>query len=519
MSRKGSTVSTFIVMMCTFVSRILGFVRTAVITAIFGAGGKADVINATFAVPNNLRKLLAEGALSSAFIPVLGEAIQKESQEREESRPLVNTLISFQLLILIPLTILSIIFARPLVEHVITQFSDPEQIDLSIKLFRFFIGYLLLISVNSVLMALLNSHDRFFIPAFTPIFFSLSVILSILTFHEVLGVFSMALGVLMGGVGQILFQIPLTRHLGYRFTPSFRFRDPHFTAIIARWLPVLATSSIFTINQQVAFILASGLETGSVSALSYALVFWQLPFGLFSASVTTVLFPRMSREAAEGDVQQIGKTLQYGIRFLFVLLVPSALFLIFFGVETISMALQRGQFFAENSFMTARILGAYSWGLFSVGAFQFLQRFFYANNNYRLPFLAAVITVALDIFLSIILKETPLRAIGLAHANSIAFTVGTIILLIGSRRIVDLSAHGKSFLSTLAKVALSMWPLLLFSLLRNRYLPDWWHGGSSLSGLLILIAFASITALSILLMYRLLKVEMFASSFIPRRRP
>jgi putative peptidoglycan lipid II flippase len=519
MGRKENAASTFIVMTCTFISRILGFVRTAVITAIFGAGGKADVINATFAVPNNLRKLLAEGALSSAFIPVLGESIQHETDRRESSKPLVNTLISFQLLILLPLTTLSIVFARPLVKYVITQFSDPGQIDLSIRLFRFFIGYLLLISINSVLMALLNSHDRFFIPAFTPIFFSISVILSILLLHNSLGVFSMAVGVLLGGAGQILFQIPLFKALGYGFRLNFSFSNPQFKTIISRWLPVLATSSIFTINQQVAFILASGLETGSVSGLSYALVFWQLPFGLFSASVTTVLFPRMSREATTKDHQVIGKTLQYGLRFLFVLLIPSALFLFFFGPETISMALQRGRFSTENTLMTATILRAYCWGLFSVGAFQFLQRFFYANKHYKIPFIAASITVIIDIILSLILKETSLKVSGLAHANSIAFTIGTIILLFYSTRLIDLTAYLKNFLSTLAKVTLSMWPMLLLFVLRTRFAEDWWIGGSSLGGLLTLLGCTAVLGLLVLLMYRLTKIEMFSSSFFPRRKP
>lgn len=171
--KRDSTFFTMVVMLCTFVSRILGFVRTAVITAVFGAGGKADVINATFAVPNNLRKLLAEGALSSAFIPVLSETIVNEDAKRSRSSLLVRTLITFQLLILIPFTILAIIFAEPLVRHVVTQFKDPAQIALSIDLFRYFIVYLLLISISSVLMGLLNSHDRFLFRHSPHLFFHL----------------------------------------------------------------------------------------------------------------------------------------------------------------------------------------------------------------------------------------------------------------------------------------------------------------------------------------------------------
>ncbi|WP_020613620.1 murein biosynthesis integral membrane protein MurJ [Sediminispirochaeta bajacaliforniensis] len=505
--RRDSTFFTMIVMLCTFVSRILGFVRTAVITAIFGAGGKADVINATFAVPNNLRKLLAEGALSSAFIPVLSETIVNEDAKRSRSSLLVRTLITFQLLILIPFTILAIIFAEPLVRHVVTQFKDPAQIALSIDLFRYFIVYLLLISVSSVLMGLLNSHDRFFIPAFTPIFFSISVISSILIFHRSLGVFSMAVGVLAGGVGQILFQIPQAMRLGYRFSPSFHFRSDDFVKILHRWLPVLATSSIFTINQQIAYIFASGLTTGSVSALSYAMVFWQLPFGIFSASVTTVLFPKMSRQAGNNDLSGLRDTLQYGIRFLFVLLIPSALFLSFFGKETISMALQRGKFYADDTFLTASVLTGYCWGLFSVGAFNFLQRFFYSIRNYRLPFIVACVVATVDIILSLILKETVLGVTGLAVANSISFTVGFLILIFFAAKKLR-GFDSKMVFSTIKKVFLSMIPFLLFAYAANTYLGGWWATGSNIKGVVCLGVEFCISSILILMMYKLMQVEM-----------
>jgi putative peptidoglycan lipid II flippase len=505
--KRDSTFFTMVVMLCTFVSRILGFVRTAVITAVFGAGGKADVINATFAVPNNLRKLLAEGALSSAFIPVLSETIVNEDAKRSRSSLLVRTLITFQLLILIPFTILAIIFAEPLVRHVVTQFKDPAQIALSIDLFRYFIVYLLLISISSVLMGLLNSHDRFFIPAFTPIFFSISVISSILIFHRSLGVFSMAVGVLTGGVGQILFQIPQAMRLGYRFSPSFHFRSDDFVKILHRWLPVLATSSIFTINQQIAYIFASGLTTGSVSALSYAMVFWQLPFGIFSASVTTVLFPKMSRQAGNNDLSGLRDTLQYGIRFLFVLLIPSALFLSFFGKETISMALQRGKFYAGDTFLTASVLTGYCWGLFSVGAFNFLQRFFYSIRNYRLPFIVACVVATVDIIFSLILKETVLGVTGLAIANSISFTVGFLILIFFAAKKLK-GFDSRMVFSTIKKVSLSMIPFLLFAYAATTYFGGWWVTGSNIKGVVYLGVEFCISSALILMMYKLMQVEM-----------
>jgi putative peptidoglycan lipid II flippase len=197
-------------MICTFVSRLLGFVRTAVITAIYGASGTADVINLTFAVPNNLRKLLAEGALSSAFIPVLSETLVTE-KDKAVPRKLVRNIITFQLLILVPLCVLSMAFARPLIVFILTRFTDPEQIELAVRLFRWFINYLLLISVSAAMMGILNSHGRFFLPAFTPILFSVAVISFILGLEKEIGVLAIAIGVIVGGIAQIAVQYPSSR--------------------------------------------------------------------------------------------------------------------------------------------------------------------------------------------------------------------------------------------------------------------------------------------------------------------
>lgn len=317
----------------------------------------------------------------------------------------------------------------------------------------------------------------------------------------------MAVGVLTGGVGQILFQIPQAMRLGYRFSPSFHFRSDDFVKILHRWLPVLATSSIFTINQQIAYIFASGLTTGSVSALSYAMVFWQLPFGIFSASVTTVLFPKMSRQAGNNDLSGLRDTLQYGIRFLFVLLIPSALFLSFFGKETISMALQRGKFYAGDTFLTASVLTGYCWGLFSVGAFNFLQRFFYSIRNYRLPFIVACVVATVDIIFSLILKETVLGVTGLAIANSISFTVGFLILIFFAAKKLK-GFDSRMVFSTIKKVSLSMIPFLLFAYAATTYFGGWWVTGSNIKGVVYLGVEFCISSALILMMYKLMQVEM-----------
>jgi putative peptidoglycan lipid II flippase len=510
-----STKKTTTVMVSTFVSRLLGFIRIAVIGAVFGTTGEADVINAVFTIPNNLRKLLAEGALSSAFIPVLSKALVRE-KTREGPRRIVGNILAFQLMILIPLCALSIIFAKPLISKILVDFQDAYRTALAVELFRYFINYLLLISISAVLIAVLNSHDNFFIPAVTPILFSISVITSILLLHRTMGVFSMAVGVLAGGILQILFQTPSFYKLNYNFKLDFNFNNEYFKTIMKQWLPVMATASIFTINQQVAIRFATGLEIGSSSALSYALVFFQLPFGIFSASVTTVLFPRMSRQASGNDRDGLRESVQYGIRFLLTLLVPSTIVLALLSKEIISVAMYRGEFTREATLLTSQILIGYVIGLFSTGCFTFLQRFFYAIGNYRVPFRLSVIICAVDIGLSLWLKETYLRVIGLAVANTAAFTVGLVLIIILTRK--SLTFLGlKNILKTVGKIAVSMVPVVLVLEVYLFFTGSWWAEPSSLMNLVLLLGAAVLSIGITFIMYYVLRVEMLVNLIKKKR--
>lgn len=505
-SLQKSTKNTALVMISTFTSRLLGFVRIAVIGAVFGATGQADVINAVFTIPNNLRKLLAEGALSSAFIPVLSSAIVQNSEKKRPIK-IARNVLTFQFIILIPLCLLSIIFARPLISHVLINFTNPELTELSISLFRFLINYILLVSISAVMIAVLNSYNIFFIPAITPILFSISVIFSILFLHRFLGVFAMGVGVLVGGIAQILFQTPLFRRLQFDFHFDFQFRNRDFIVILKRWLPVAATASIFTINQQIAIRFATGLEIGSSTALAFALVFFQLPYGIFSASVTTVLFPRLSRQAADSDMDGLRETVQYGIRSLMVVLIPSAIILGLLGKEIISVALYRGEFTREATMVTDHVLTGYIIGLFFVGCYHFLQRFFYALGDYSATFRIALIVFVLDVGFSLWLKETRLRVVGLAVANSIAFSCGCLLMLFLAKRKVKL-LNWKEIAVTLLKVTISMIPLICFLIGYKTLTGAWWEEGSTFKafGLLLLSAVGSIVI--IIFMYYLLNVEM-----------
>lgn len=500
-----STVVTVLVMACTLLSRLLGFMRIAVIGALFGASGTADVWNAVFTIPNNLRKLMAEGALSSAFIPSLSASLVEDTSRRE-ARLITRKITTLQLIILLPLVILCALFSRQIV-GVLLAFPEAEKMQLSVDLFRWVFGYLLFISLSAVLMAVLNSHGVFVIPALTPVLFSVCVISATLLFYHWLGIFSMVIGVLSGGIAQILCQLPRFLRLGYDLKPDFSFRHERFRRILKAWLPVLGSAAIFAVTQQIAVLFASGLEDGSTSALSYALVFFQLPFGIFSISIITVLFPRMSRQAARADKRGLTETVSYGLRYIMVLLVPAALAYILLGERIISVALERRAFTALGTLRTSRVLTGYSLGLFSLGGFTFLQRFFYSNHEFKRPLIAAAVVSVSDILLSLWLKETRLRVTGLAVANSIAFSGGFILLLVWAGKTLG-SLRGREILKTAGKMGLSLLPFAAFILIYLHLSASLWTPGSSLRNLFLLLPAAAGAAAILIGMYRVLGVEM-----------
>lgn len=501
-------------MSATLLSRILGFVRTAAIGAIFGAGGMADVIHLVFNIPNNLRKLLAEGALSTAFIPELSQEITA-SPEGSGARKLSRNILGFQSAILIPFLIISLAFPA-FVLGLFETFDDPAKSELSIVLFRWMIPYIFLVSVSAVMMAVHNTHGHFFIPAITPIVFSIAVISSIFIWSPGIGPIAVGVGVLLGGIAQIIVQYPSYRRLGYHLRPSFQFSDPAFRRVMRRWVPVLLTSSLFAINNQIAMLLASFLPDKSVSSLSYAIVFFQLPFGIFSASITTVLYPRMSRQVALKDNEGLNSSLSFGYRSMWVLLLPSAMGLILLGEPLIAVALQRMEFVREDTILTARVLAAYSVGMPFIGLFNITQRALFASGETRKPFYAALAAVAVDITLSMIFIFTGNgSSMHLAWANSIAFAFGAglqyiLIHRITGFRITRFTAQTllKGIAGTTAGVAV----ILLFYRIMGRH---WWEDGSTWDATWRLIVIGVTVIIVILGLYGWMKVE--AVSIILKR--
>ncbi len=507
--------SAVVVMVCTAASRLFGYVRSALIALYFGASGDADALNAVYMIPNNLRKLFAEGAFASAFIPSLATAIN-EDHSLERSREMVRSLIGFLLVVLVPFVALSLVFPRAFVA-VLLQFPDPHKADTAAQLMRWIFNYILLVSLSGLVQAALNTHGSFAVPALSPLLFTAATVLCLVFLHQRYSVLSQGVGVLAGGVLQLAFQLPALRRKGYRFLPSFRFRNPDFVRTIKLWVPYLVSASIVAVNQQIAQLFASWLENGSISAVNNSVLFFQIPIGIFTASIVTVLFPRMSRQVADGDTAALRGSVSYGVESILVLLVPSSILLALFGREIISALLQRGAFSADNTLMTSRALTGYAVGLVSMGLYTFLQRFFYSLKSFAVPLYSAGFVAAVDVAASLVLIRTPLRVSGLAYANSISFTAGFILLLaLALRRLGSLEA--RSILLSLGKALLGSIPMAAGLVLFLRWKPDLWLHGGGLRAAALICAVAAAAVAVTLAAYVALRVPFLMELYRRRAR-
>lgn len=512
--RRSLSFSTLVVMVSTALSRVLGFVRAAVVSFYFGGEGAVDVYNLVWMIPNNLRNLLAEGALSSAFIPTLSHSLVRDPSQKNAQK-LIATLLGFQLLLLVPFLLACIVFADPIVSLVLPV--HPDQHGLAVDIFRWIINYILLVSVSAILMAILNCHNRFAAPALAPLMFSITTIVSIVMFSKNMAVFSMVVGVISGGVLQIAVMLPSYRRIGYKFKLNFRFREnEEFRQVLRLWGPVVGTAVIFSLNEQIAVFFASFLGPGRGTAMTNALLFFQLPFGIFSASITTVLFPRMSRQIASRDMVELKETVLHGLKLLSYLLIPSMVVLMLLGHEIIALALQRGALFtAAHTDMASQVLFAYSLGLLTVSAARFLQRFFYASHNFRTPLASALLIVALDIVFSILLIACGFDIASLGYANSIASLAGFLWLFLSVRRSLK-GLRIRSLLAGVGKAALASLPMAAGIVAIQWISGPWWRQGASWTGLLWLGLCGLWAAASVFAMYALMRVEVL--DFLFKRR-
>lgn len=423
----------------TFFSRIAGLLREQTFAYLFGAGIWTDAFNVAFRIPNLLRDLFAEGAMSAAFIPTFNAALQKDGKDK--AFRLTNLTLSALFLVVGLLTFIGIIFAPVIVKLIAPDFAENAQkLAVTITMTRIMFPFLLTISLAAIVMGILNSMGEFFIPAIAPAFLNFSMIISGWTLCPIAKHFNspaitgMAIGAMLGGMLQFAVQLPMLIRHGFRFSWMVDFKDPGIRRIIKLIIPGTVGLAATQINIAIITVLATSQGDGAVSWLTYAFRLMQLPLGLFGVAIAQATLPVISRQAADNNKAAMAKTLAGSIK-LSVFINLFACFSLFALAEPIIRILfQHGKFSVSDTYATALALRAYSFGLVFFCLIKVLGPAFYALNETKIPVFASITSVIVNIILNLLLiKYYGYWSLALATGIGAMFNAGILFFMIQKR--------------------------------------------------------------------------------------
>lgn len=395
-----------------------------------GTESRMDAFTIAFLIPNLLRRLTAEGAMTAAFIPVFTKL--KSEKKREELWKFANAFFFDLTLIMVVLVLLGVLFAPLLVKVIAFGFNQGES-DLTIMLTRIMFPYIFLISLAALVMAVLNSFHKFFVPAFTPVLFNLSIIVLAVLFagkaEEPALVF--AAGVIVGGILQLAFQIPFAWRRGMRFKPMVSFTHPAVRKVAKLMVPGIFGVGIYQINIAISRTIASFLEEGSISSLYYSSRIQELTLGLFTIALSVALLPTLSDLSAKDDIAGMKRTVMFSLKMIAFVTFPSMIGLLVLNRPVIQVLFQRGVFDAQSTGMTASCLFFFAMGLPFISGVKVLAPAFYSLKDTKTPVIVAFFIMFIYISAAVILMR-PLRVAGIALALSISsvFNCGILFILL-----------------------------------------------------------------------------------------
>ncbi len=487
-----------VVSAAVFASRILGLIREQVFAVSFGAGRDLDAFITAFRIPNLLRDLFAEGALSAAFVTTFTQELERNGERA--AWHLASLVVNALAIVVGGLCLLGIWFAPAITGAIAPGFAEvPGKLELTIHLTRIMFPFLLLVALAAVAMGILNTRNRFGVPAAASAFFNLGsiagglgcvawlapgylggVLASLhgapatpadprLTARAITG---MALGTLLGGLLQLIVQLPSLWRVGFRYRPTLAFRDPALAQVLRLMGPATIGAAAVQMNVFVNNNFASYLGNGPVSWLNIAFRLMQLPIGLFGVAIGTVVLPLISRHAAHGDADAMRTSIRQALELVALLCLPAAAGLAWFGVPVVGLIYEHGRFTPADTAAAAQALAGYAVGLAGYAGIKVLAPAFYALNDARTPMRVSVLSIAVNFGLNwLLVRGLGFGALGLALSTSAVALANFGILLAVLR--TRLGPLGGGLGATLARIALATALMLVASVAVDATLAGW----------------------------------------------
>lgn len=442
------------------ISKVFGFIGSFILATKFGATYKTDAYFVASNIPELLRDVLAGGALTSAFIPVYTTYLAKKQEH--EAQKLASGIFNILLIALVLMSLFGIVFA-PTLTHIVAPGFKGETLDLTIKLTRLFFPAIIFLGLASLFGAILNSYHHFTVPALQPLILNTVNIVCMLVLAPFIDIYSLVVGALVGGVCITVMNLPLLYKKGLRYLPKFSFEQEGMRKIGILWFPLILGLSVNQLNIVISKILASGLSSGSVSALNYANLINQIAPSVFGVAVPTAIFPSLSWHIALDEMEKFRNIISKAIRVTLIITVPLSVGLMFFNTPVIKLLFERGAFNQQATALTAGVLFYFAIGTFALTLNYVMIRAFYALSDTKTPVRLAVIAVLGNIILSIILVKV-MKQNGLALASSLAALLQMGLLLfflqkkIGRLKLGRLLADFfKTILSSVVAVGAGFW--------------------------------------------------------------
>jgi putative peptidoglycan lipid II flippase len=415
-----------LVMALFLLSRIAGLAREMIIGARFGTSAEMDAYLAAFRVPDLLFQLVAGGALGSAFIPVFTGCLTR--RDLTGAWRVFSAVTNLVLIVLTGLALLAALAAPWLVSTILAPGFSPEQQALTVSLMRWMLVSTVVFGVSGIVMGVLNSFQHFLLPALAPLIYNLSIIAAALFLAPSLGVYALVIGVVAGSLLHLDVQLFGLWWYGARYRATLGLRDPNVREVGRLMAPRVLGLAVVQINFWVNTLLASGLAVGSISALNYAWLLMLLPQGIVAQAAATAAFPTFAALEARGRYGELRHTVSSTLRGVLFLTIPAAAGLFVWRVPLIRLLLERGEFTARSTEMTAAALAFYAFGLIGHSVVEIVARAFYALHDTRTPVAVGVGAMALNVLLSLLLI-VPLQHAGLALANTLATSIEMVLLV------------------------------------------------------------------------------------------